>query len=88
MNKISKLSINKLSEIVSEQEAKKIYNSYIYNRLNNYPYVTGKIACSKDNFSAHKSKIITNKHSQNVSHLLRYKNQGILIKHLITEQIQ
>ena len=61
------------------KKAKKIYNSYFYNKLNNYPYVTGKIACSKDNFSAHKSKIITNKHSQNVSHLLRYKNQGILI---------
>ena len=61
------------------KKANKIYKSYFYNRLNNYPYVTGKIACSKDNFSAHKGKIITNKHSQNVSHLLRYKNQGILI---------
>ena len=60
-------------------KAKKIYNSYLFNKLNSYPYVTGKIACSKDNFSSHKSKIITNKHSQKVSHLLRYKNQGILI---------
>ncbi len=61
------------------KKAKKLYNSYFYNRLKNYPYVTGKIACSKDNFSTHKGKIITNKYSQSVSHLLRYKNQGILI---------
>ena len=60
-------------------EAKKIYYSYFYNKINKYPYVTGKIASSKDNFSTYIGKQITNSYSQKVSHLLRYKNQGILI---------
>ena len=62
-----------------KHEAKKIYYSYFFNKMNKYPYVTGKIASSKDNFSTHKDKQITNVHSQRVSHLLRFKNQGILI---------
>ena len=62
-----------------KHEAKKIYYSYFFNKMNKYPYVTGKIASSKDNFSTHKDKQITNVHSQRVSHLLRFRNQGILI---------
>tara|TARA_B100002052_G_scaffold292756_1_gene314809 strand:- start:1072 stop:2175 length:1104 start_codon:yes stop_codon:yes gene_type:complete len=59
-------------------KAKKIYKSYFYNKKNNLPYVIGKIACSKDLFSTHQGKIITNEYSRSVTHLLRYKNQGIL----------
>ncbi len=59
-------------------KAKEIYKSYFHNKINPYPYITGKIACSKDNYSTHDEKIITNSYSHSVSHLLRYKNQGIL----------
>ena len=62
-----------------KKEAKKIYKSYIYIRKNNLPYVTGKIACSKNYVINSKKKYLTNNHSLNVSHLLRYKNEGILI---------
>ena len=60
-------------------DAKNLYKSYFYIKKNKYPYVTGKIACSKDMFISTKNKIITNFHSRKISHLLRYKNQGILI---------
>ena len=59
-------------------EAKNIYKSYFYTKKNKLPYVLGKIACSKDSYIFAKGRIITNEHSRNVSHLLRYRNQGIL----------
>ena len=34
--------------------------------------------CSKDKYIYAKNKIITNEQSRKISHLLRYKNQGIL----------
>ena len=42
--------------------------------------MTGKLAVSKDNFIYSKKKIkITNKYSNKITHLLRYKNDSILI---------
>ena len=60
-------------------DAKKLYKSYFFIKKSTYPFVTGKIACSNDLFISTKNKIITNQFSRNFSHLLRYKNQGILI---------
>jgi len=60
-------------------KADKLYKKYFYHKKNKLPYVIGKIACSKDKFIYSNKKTITNKHSKNVSHLLRYQNQGILI---------
>ena len=60
-------------------EAKKIYKSYFFNKSNVYPYTIGKIACSKDLLITSYKKNITNKFSRQFSHLLRFKNQGILI---------
>ncbi len=60
-------------------ESKKIYKSYFFNKSSDTPYITGKLACSKDNFIISKNKYITNQYSRDVSHLLRYHNQGILI---------
>ena len=60
-------------------QAKKLYESYFHNRSKEYPYIIGKIACSKDNFISSNKRNITNIHSRNVSHLLRYKNQGIRV---------
>ena len=44
------------------------------------PFVTGKLAVTKDKFIySRKQKKITNEYSDGISHLLRYKNDSILI---------
>ncbi len=61
-------------------EAKKIYKPYIYNKSKKLPFVTGKLAISKDKFIySKKQKKITNEYSDSISHLLRYRNDSILI---------
>ena len=61
-------------------EANKIYESYIYNKTKKLPFVTGKLAVSKDDFIYSKNKKrITNRYSDNITQLLRYKNDAILI---------
>ena len=56
------------------------YKSYFYNRKNKIPYVTGKIAISKNNLIYSKgNKKITDLYSDNVTHFLRYKNDSLLI---------
>ena len=61
-------------------DAKKIYKSYIYNKKKKLPFVTGKLAISKDNYIySKKGKKITNEYSNDITHLLRYKNDSILI---------
>ena len=64
------------------QSAKEIYKSYFSVKKKNLPFVTGKIACSKNFIFKSKNKYITNKHCLKVSHLLRYRNQGILISYV------
>ena len=64
------------------RSAKKIYRSYFSVRKKNLPFITGKIACSKNYIFKSNNKYITNKHCLKISHLLRYKNQGILISHV------
>ncbi len=59
--------------------AKKIYKSYIYNKKKKLPFVTGKLAVSNDNYINSKKTKITNKYSNSITHLLRYKNDSILI---------
>ena len=58
------------------------YSSYFFNRKNKLPYVTGKIAVSKNNliYSKFKKKI-TNIHSNKFTHLLRYKNDGLMVSY-------
>ena len=63
-----------------KKEANKIYKSYIFNKSRNLPFVTGKLTVSKDNFIYSKKKLrITNKYSDKITHLLRYRNDSILI---------
>ena len=58
------------------------YAPYFYNRKKKLPYVTGKIAISKNNLIYSKTKRkITNSLSDKFSHLLRYKNDSILISY-------
>jgi len=60
-------------------ESKKIYKNYFYHKKNKKPFVVAKIACSKDNFISSNNKFITNNHSRNISHILRYNFDSILI---------
>ena len=58
----------------------KLYESYIINRLSKLPFVTGKIAISKNNLIySEKQKRITDKISDKLTHFLRFKNDAILI---------
>mgnify|MGYP001276444963 CR=1 FL=1 len=61
-----------------KKDTKKFYKNYNYVRKNKLPYVTGKLACSSNFYILKNNKPITNDHSRKVSHLLRYRNQGIL----------
>tara|TARA_Y100000590_G_scaffold243821_1_gene274072 strand:+ start:425 stop:1525 length:1101 start_codon:yes stop_codon:yes gene_type:complete len=61
-----------------KKELKNFYKVYNFSKKNKYPYITGKLACSSNSFILKKKSDITNDHSRKVSHLLRYKNQGIL----------
>ena len=56
----------------------RIYSKYIYCKTNKMPYVTGKIACTKNYRFFYNNIKLTNSHSQSVSHLLRYYNQAII----------
>ena len=82
-NKSSKLFKSKKIIVKSgllKKEANKIYKPYFFSKSNNLPFVTGKLAVSKDNFIYSKKKLrITNKYSDKITHLLRYKNDSILI---------
>ena len=78
--KIFKKKKIKVKSGLMEKEAKKIYKSYIYNKNKKLPFVTGKLAISIDKFIYSKrQKKITNKYSDSISHLLRYRNDSILI---------
>ena len=78
----SKKKLNKKRIFVKKgllfNKANELYKSYNFIKKNNLPYITGKIACSSNFYILKNKNFITNEHSLNVSHLLRYKNQGIL----------
>ncbi len=72
----------KVKQSVYKKDVKEFYKKYFFNKKYQMPFVTGKIACSKDGFiKSNKEKYITNDHSINISHLLRYRNEGILISY-------
>ena len=61
-----------------KHETKKLYKRYNYIKKNKIPYIIGKLACSLNSYIIKNNTHITNQHSRNVSHLLRFNNQGIL----------
>ena len=62
------------------KEINNFYKPYFFNRKNKMPYVTGKIAISKNNLIYSKgTKRITDIHSDKLTHLLRYKNDSLMI---------
>ena len=70
----------KVKKGLLKNEAKNLYDSYIVNRKKKLPYVTGKIAVSKNKLIYSRgTKRITNKSSDKLTHYLRYKNDSIMI---------
>ena len=64
------------------KKIKSFYEPYIYNRKFKIPYITGKIAISKNNLIYSKAKKkITDIYSDKFTHLLRYKNDAIMISY-------
>ena len=58
------------------------YKPYFFNRRNKIPYVTGKIAVSKNNLIYSKgTKRITDINSDKLTHFLRYKNDSLMISY-------
>ena len=65
-----------------KEKITEFYNSYFYNKKNKLPFITGKIAISKNNLIYSKKKRkITNLLSDKFTHFLRYKNDSILISY-------
>ena len=65
-----------------KQDVHNFYSTYYFNRKNKLPFVTGKIATSKNNLIySKKSKRITDIYSDKLTHLLRYRNDSIMISY-------
>jgi len=79
--------ILKLKEIIVKkgllsEKVNNFYKSYFFNRKNKMPFVTGKIAVSKNNLIYSKgTKTITDIHSNKLTHFLRYKNDSLMISY-------
>ena len=70
----------KVKKGLLKESAKNLYESYIKNKTKKLPYITAKIAVSKNNLIYSKgSNRITNKSSDKITHYLRYKNDSIMI---------
>jgi diaminohydroxyphosphoribosylaminopyrimidine deaminase / 5-amino-6-(5-phosphoribosylamino)uracil reductase len=74
--------ILKRKKIITKQiksiNFKRFYDSYFFNKKFKLPFISSKIAISKDYYSINKkSKWITNKNSQKITHLLRSENDCI-----------
>ena len=69
------------------KEVNNFYKPYFFNRKNKMPYITGKIAVSKNNLIYGKeTKRITNIHSDKLTHFLRYKNDSLMISYKTLNQ--
>ena len=67
------------AKLIKQKKNKNFYKSYFKNKKLNLPFITAKIALSKDHFSINKkTKWITNKLSRKIVHLLRSKHDCIL----------
>ncbi len=63
-----------------KNKVENFYYPYFFNRKKKLPFVTGKVAISKNNIIYSKSqKRITNAYSDKFTHLLRYQNDTIMI---------
>ena len=66
------------AKLIKNNKFKNFYDSYFFNKKFNLPFISAKIALSKDFYSINKkSKWITSKDSKKITHLLRSKNDCI-----------
>jgi diaminohydroxyphosphoribosylaminopyrimidine deaminase/5-amino-6-(5-phosphoribosylamino)uracil reductase len=80
--KILKSKNIKVKKGLLKDKINNFYSSYFFNRKNKLPYVTGKIAISKNNLIYSKfNKKITNVNSDKFTHLLRYKNDALMVSY-------
>jgi len=80
--KILKLNNLIVKKGLLSKELINFYKPYFFNRKNKIPFVTGKIAISKNNLIFSKgTKRITDIHSDKLTHFLRYKNDSLLISY-------
>jgi diaminohydroxyphosphoribosylaminopyrimidine deaminase/5-amino-6-(5-phosphoribosylamino)uracil reductase len=64
---------------IKSPNCKNLYKSYLVNKKLNIPFISAKIAISKDHYSINKkNKWITNHKSRRIVHLLRSKHDCIL----------
>ena len=76
---LSKANIN-VNVGLNKKLIKKFYYFYYKNKIKKLPFVTCKLAISKDGYIKNvKKKNITNIYSRKVSHMLRSQNNAILI---------
>ena len=79
--KILSQSNIKVKKGLLKKDATDHYESYIINRTKRLPYVTGKIAISKNKLIYSKgTRRITDKDSEKISHYLRFKNDALINK--------
>ena len=80
--KKAKIILNKKgikTKLIQSKKYKNFYKSYFINKKNKIPFISAKIAFSKDNLTINqKKKWITNEFSRKVSHLLRHQHNAIL----------
>ena len=80
--KILKSKKIKVRKGVLREKIKNFYSTYFFNRRKKLPYVTGKIAVSKNNLIYSKvDKKITNSKADKFTHLLRYKSDSLMISY-------
>ena len=80
--KILKSKKIKVRKGLLEEKVKNFYSTYFFNRKKRLPYVTGKIAVSKNNLIYSKlDRKITNAKADRFTHLLRYKNDSLMISY-------
>ena len=78
----------KVQKGLLKERAKELYESYTQNRLRKLPYVTGKLAITKNDLIYVKgNKRITDEFSDKFTHYLRYKNDALMVssKTLLTD---
>ena len=68
-----------IAKLIRSKKYKNFYKSYFINKKFNIPFISAKIAISKDFFTINKKgKWITNIFSRKIVHLIRSKHDGLL----------
>ena len=68
-----------IAKLIRSKKYKNFYKSYFINKKFNIPFISAKIAISKDFFTINKKdKWITNIFSRKIAHLIRSRHDGLL----------